>query len=557
MFIRHEYVPRRIDMFAMQRVTTAAARWLSILAMMTLAIAAGCPATPPPPKPPVPVGGTANSATSANAATPAKGTPTAEALPEPLLADWKSPAAVLLLTGEQHGYLEPCGCSIHQLGGMARRADLVRILVEERHWPVSGLDVGGTPKRNRRQDQIKYLALFDAFKKLNYGVAAVGLEELKLGADFLLQQMVADPEEAKKTVGLVGANVALYDPPLDGWPLASRIVQVGSVKVGVTAIVGVSLRDQVAPVGAMSNITIRNPEDVLPAAIAALQAEQPQFLVLLSHGSPEEAKALAEKFPEFHIVLTAGGPEEADQTPVVVGKTWVLQAGHKGKRVGVLGYFPENAERPFRYELVSLDDQRFQNHPTMRELMKTYQQQLLDEAIATSEELLIKHPSGHSFVGAEKCGECHTKAFAEWEKTPHAKAFQPLISGRAGDVDPISRIHDPECLACHVTGWEPQQMLRYDSGYFSQERTPHLLNQQCENCHGPGSHHVSLQERFANDAASVTDAELQAGRTSVRQTLEAARNGGCAKCHDSDNDPHFTPDAFDKYWKQIAHPWRD
>ncbi len=542
-------------MSATQRGTPLTARRLSVFAMMTLVIATGCPATPP--KPPAPVGGTANVTTQTNAAAPAKGTPAAEAPPEPLLADWKSPAAVLLLTGEQHGYLEPCGCSIHQLGGMARRADLVRILTEERQWAVSGLDVGGTPKRNRRQDQIKYLALFEAFKKLNYGVAAVGLEELKLGADFLLQQMVSDPEEARKTVGLLGANVALYDPPVDGWPLASRIVQVGAIKVGVTAVVGASLRDQVAPVGAMSNITIRNPEDVLPAAITALKAEQPHFLVLLSHGSPEEAKALAEKFPEFQIVLTAGGPEEADKTPVVVGKTWVLQAGHKGKRVGVLGYFPDNAEQPFRYDLVALDDQRFQNHPAMRELMKTYQQQLLDEAIATSEELLIKHPSGHSFVGAEKCGECHTKAFAEWKKTPHAKAFQSLISGRAGDVDPIARIHDPECLACHVTGWEPQQMLRYDSGYFSQERTPHLLNQQCENCHGPGSHHVSLQERFANDAASVTDAELQAGRTSVRQTLEAARNGGCAKCHDSDNDPHFTPDAFDKYWKQIAHPWRD
>ena len=61
--------------------------------------------------------------------------------PEPLLADWKSPAAVLLLTGEQHGYLEPCGCSIDQLGGMARRADLVRILTKERKWPVAGLDV--------------------------------------------------------------------------------------------------------------------------------------------------------------------------------------------------------------------------------------------------------------------------------------------------------------------------------------------------------------------------------------------------------------------------------
>ena len=389
---------------------------MAVWAVTTLMVAAGCPKANPAKPSALPNAVNSSPATDEKPTSEGKLTGDAKQAPtdqpEPLLPDWKSPAAVLLLTGEQHGYLEPCGCSIHQLGGMARRADLVRILTEERKWSVAGLDVGGTPKRNRRQDEIKYLALFDAFKTLKYGAVALGLEELKFGADFLLQQQVADPEEAKQAVALVSANVALYDPPIEGWPLASRIVQVGAVKVGVTAIVGVSLREHVAPVGAMSNITIRDPAEALPAAIEALHAEQPDFLVLLSHGSTEEAKQLAEKFPVFRIVLTAGGPEEPDKKPVVVGKTWVVQAGHKGKRVGVLGYFPDDANEPFRYDLVTLDDVRFKNDPRMRELMKTYQQQLLDEAISTADELQFKHPSGHVFVGAEKCGECHTKAFA-------------------------------------------------------------------------------------------------------------------------------------------------
>lgn len=541
---------------------TAAPFGLMLVAGLVLVTAVGCPNAGTSPQPPsTVVKGGANQATHADSTGATNRvdsvTPAPAAAPEPLLADWTSPAAVLLLTGEQHGYLEPCGCTANQSGGMARRADLVRILTEERKWPVAGLDVGGTPKRNRRQDQIKFVKLWEAFNSLNYGAVAVGLEELKFGADFLFQQQVADPEEAKKGTALLGANVSLYNPPIEGWPLATRVVTVGQVKVGVTAVVGASLRDQVAPAGAMSNITIRDPAEVLPDAIAALQVEKPDFLVLLSHGSVEEAKQLAEKFPMFRIILTAGGPEEPDKKPIVVGQTWVVLAGHKGKRVGVLGYFPDDAQRPFRFDLVELDNQRFQNHPKMRTLMKDYQQLLFDEAIATSEELVWKHPSGHSFVGAEKCGECHTKAFEHWKTTKHAHAYQSLIDGRPEDKDPISRIHDPECLSCHVTGWEPQQMLRYDSGFFSKDRTPHLLDQQCENCHGPGSHHVSLQERFANDAASVTKEELEQGRTSVRRTLEQARNGDCARCHDSDNDPHFVPQAFDKYWDQVKHPWRD
>jgi len=72
---------------------------------------------------------------------------------KPPLFDWKKPAAAFLLTGEQHGYFEPCGCSLHQLGGMARRGDLVRMLAKDRKWPLSGLDVGGT--LNEVADRIK------------------------------------------------------------------------------------------------------------------------------------------------------------------------------------------------------------------------------------------------------------------------------------------------------------------------------------------------------------------------------------------------------------------
>jgi Cytochrome c554 and c-prime len=477
---------------------------------------------------------------------------------EPLLKDWKTPAAAILLTGEQHGYFEPCGCSLHQLGGMARRGDLVRILSEERKWPVTGLDVGGTIKRSRRQDQIKFLLVYDALKRMNYKGVALGLEELKLGADFLLQQQVVDPDEAAKLPALLSANVVLFDQPDLGFPPADRIVSVGKVKIGVTAVIGASLRNQVAPEGAASNITIRDPAEVLPGVIKKLEAEKPDFLVLLSHGSEEEAKALAGAFPQFRIILTAGGPEEADPKPVVVGKTWILQAGHKGKRVGVLGYFPDDARQPFRYELVELDDERFKNDPPMRDLMRSYQQGLQDEGIDTSDDLMLKHPSGNKFVGAAKCGECHVKAYEHWKKTKHADGFESLKVGHPGqEKEWIVRIHDPECLSCHVTGWEPQQMLRYDSGFVSEQKTPHLLGQQCENCHGPGSKHVSLEERFAEDAASVKKDELTAGRNAVHRTVEAARNGDCAQCHDPDNSPKFKPDAFDEFWNQIKHPWKD
>lgn len=472
---------------------------------------------------------------------------------KPPLSDWKTPAAAFLLTGEQHGYFEPCGCSLHQLGGMARRADLVRMLAKERKWPLSGFDIGGTLKRSRRQDQIKFLLVFDALKYMNYAAVALGVEELKLGADFLLQQQIADPEELKKSVALLSANVVLFDQPDLGWPVAWRMVQVGDVKVGVTAVIGASLRDQVAPVGNNFNITIKNPTEVLPGVIEKMEAEKPAFMVLLSHGSQAEAKELAEKYPQFKIILTAGGPEEPEAKPTIVGKTWILEAGHKGKRVGVLGYYPDDAKNPFRFDLVELDDTRFKNDEHMRTLMKNYQQQLQDESLATSDELLLRHPSGNTFVGVDKCAKCHEEAYNVWKTSKHADGLESLKVGHPGDKDWIVRIHDPECLSCHVTGWEPQQMLRFESGYITEEKSPHLVGQQCENCHGPGSKHTALEEALTAKAADLKMDDVTAARASVSRTLEQARTELCIQCHDSDNSPKFKPDAFMEYWEKVRH----
>ncbi|HEX6986834.1 MAG TPA: hypothetical protein VF170_15765, partial [Planctomycetaceae bacterium] len=85
----------------------------------------------------------------------------------PQFRDWPEPAAVLVLTGEQHGYLEPCGCSEKQSGGMARRSDLMKQL-RDKGWPVAGLDLGGTVKRSRKQSEFKFAAITDALRMLDY-----------------------------------------------------------------------------------------------------------------------------------------------------------------------------------------------------------------------------------------------------------------------------------------------------------------------------------------------------------------------------------------------------
>lgn len=192
----------------------------------------------------------------------------------------------------------------------------------------------------------------------------------------------------------------------------------------------------------------------------------------------------------------------------------------------------------------------------MIRLMANYQERLKDEKVIIADAVTSPHPSGATFVGADKCGECHTTAYRIWKDTPHAHALESLdpVHQRLGHerLNGISRMHDPECLSCHVTGWDPQEYFRFPSGFLNEDlastddqKMLHqmLAGSQCENCHGPGSRHLELVNAGADDPGKV-----------MRVTLEQARKGTCEKCHDADNSPKFN---FDTYWEQVKHEGLD
>ena len=455
----------------------------------------------------------------------------------PYCDGWKKPAVIFAATGQMHGYFEPCGCSDPQYGGVSRRAELLRQL-EERGWPVIPVDLGGTMKRVRQQSQFKFQTLLAALKDMKYRALALGTEELQLGAGWLLSQHVPDDNDPNLTLSFLAANVVLFGTADLGTPVPHRIVQAGNQKIGLTAIYDPKLLDGSVNLDA-DTVQVIDPVEPLKKAIAALQAEKVDLIVLLSHSRLATSKELAKQFSENSLILSTGPIEEPlTDNPLKIGETTLITVGHKGKHAGLVGWYPDATDGKFKFDLVKLDGKRFKDDPRMVEHMKFYQEMLKDSQLAETEPSL-RHPSGAKFVGAEKCGECHTKAFAKWSKTGHASAFESLREGRRG----IPRMFDPECLSCHVTGWHPQQVLRYDSGYINEKLSAHLLGNQCENCHGPGSQHIELVE---ND-------DLEAARKLVKVTLKQAQTF-CYECHDLDNSPHF---VFEEYWPEVAHPGLD
>jgi len=65
-----------------------------------------------------------------------------------LFTDWSTPRAVLAITGELDGYIEPCGCTgkENQKGGLSRRQNFLQA-VKASGWPVVAVDLGGVVQR--------------------------------------------------------------------------------------------------------------------------------------------------------------------------------------------------------------------------------------------------------------------------------------------------------------------------------------------------------------------------------------------------------------------------
>ncbi len=475
----------------------------------------------------------------------------------PLLKGWEKPAATLIFSGEQHGYMEPCGCSATQSGGLSRRGDLIRQL-NEKGWPFAAFDVGDLVKKDNLQNRIKFQVMRAALKELGYEAMGLGLEELsieRIEQGFLVQQ-AAEQKEPQ----FVSANVEFTmfkDPALRPAQIA-KIVTINGHRIGVTAIFGKSLVSALFGPSGDPNIKVNDPAQSLPAAIAELKKQKAEVLVLLSHAEKTESIELAKKFPEFQIVATARGPEDGEDEPKPVGKTLLVDVGQKGKHVAVVGYYPDDKARPFRYELVDLDKERFHDTPKMIDRMREYQHILTGSYDAVMKEFAqLQPPNGDTFAGVETCKDCHTKAYGIWKDSKHAHAYESLITGREGAKNVVPRNHDPECINCHTVGWDPQADSPYLSGFYSLEKTPKLKDQQCENCHGPAAKHVALELAWKKDPKGVNKGELDAARGRARLKVADAERTLCDKCHDYENDPNFSHATFAEYWLQIEHKGKD
>lgn len=522
------------------------------------------------------------------------------------------PDAVIVLSGETYGYLQPCGCSRPQKGGLERRANLIAEW-KAKGIPVVGVDLGdlyppddadhriGPPRLRLPPPQalLKYTTSLNALREMGYVAVGVGKTEFAAGLPRLTAEYAAQKEQppytlAGNVLGLSDGKPVPREAYFPGEKAGGRpavglaeVVEAGPVAVGVVGVVGKDLSEDGRK--ADKGLEFERTPDVLKRAAAVLPdpAKRPAVNVLLYQDSAENAAAVAKDRPEYQVILCRSDDPEPPQLPRVVThpdgrRTLVVQVGHKGRYVGLVGVF----KRPgggvdLKYQLAELgekyltpDGDAAAKANKALALIEGYGRETKDrdflgKIAPTVHTNQVRQPKLNlSYVGSDKCAGCHAGEFAKWKTTKHSHAYEALEKA----TRPGLRQFDPECVVCHTVGYG------FKTGYEGAEKTPHLLHNGCENCHGPGSGHVSAprnaellkllapwKERGGeyDPAAKLPDAATAekigalgpAERDSVpltqAQKLTAnAVAAMCMKCHDGDNDPHF--DLY-KYWPKVAH----
>lgn len=160
---------------------------------------------------------------------------------------------------------------------------------------------------------------------------------------------------------------------------------------------------------------------------------------------------------------------------------------------------------------------------------------------------LVCFAEEYQYIGLKKCTKCHKgekKGMQKeiWEKGPHSKAYEILLTDKARETAKKAGITgDPaeagECLKCHTTGYGLPES-RFEKGYVKTDGVT------CEACHGPGSGYWKAKT-MKDHALSVAG-----GLTEISEKT-------CKRCHTAEGNPNFTGFDYEEYMKKIAHPVPD
>jgi len=413
-------------------------------------------------------------------------------------------------TGNVAGELERCGCSEKQLGGVARRKTLYDRYRSDHTLLIDSGDVFfgsfhdliGSPAFYA----LKTAAMVRAMNRIGYDAAAIGDYDFAEGAGFLV--------EGVKESGFPFLCANLLDPQGNPVLEPSRVIHRGSLRIGLVAF----LDDHVVTEryrNSLDNLRIIDPFDAAKKVLPELQ-QQSDLVVALLHFNLTDPDAFLKANPEIDVAFT--GHHVGAGTARKVGGAVVVSDGELGKKLGRLTLQLDGESRIVSFDATMISvEEEIEEDRQVQEVVTDFNQQVRQKMFSEDVFFLPLKKDLHTYLGAESCAPCHPVIFQRWSNTPHAYAFSTLKEQ--------GNEYNPECVVCHVVGY------RARGGFTGAAKTPHLLNVQCESCHGSGSEHPQAKPMVAMVPEEV-----------------------CRKCHNDKHSPAFDYPTYFSISNQCSLP---
>ena len=424
--------------------------------------------------------------------------------------------ARLRLSGFMQGRLEPCGCAAGQLGGLPRRAFFVR-RDSEYDLLIEGGNVvaGGTALDTAKLETALTIL---TMPEVEYHALGLGPADLEQSLDDLATYLEVFPV---KTV-----SSDLVAPEGTRWPIQPSLEQ----PAGRAVVRLASLTLAKPPGDAGKGFRLLTPPEAWKRAMEGVAPDT--FRVLLVHGAPETCRAQAtlQPRPDLIVGITDQVAEPLSQPEPVNGIPLVFTGTRGRMLVDVTLGRVQGEPRVTVYRVVPLPASETAKgaleDETAKQILLAHREQV--KLMGLREQMAELRPTatGAEYVGSEACADCHEDSFDVWKKTKHAHAWKTLEDAEKGKKYGWPVTHYPDCVTCHVVGYGDK------SGFVSPDKTAHLKDVGCEECHGPGSKHIE------DDTVSMKSKGVDT----------------CVACHDFEQSPDFADERkYDERWKAIEH----
>lgn len=418
-----------------------------------------------------------------------------------------TPPLTIVYSGNLDGELEPCGCSDEgNYGGIKRRATTLDQLRKQIPNLVA-ISSGGLISSEGPDDMLKSKYILKGFAALGYDAIGMQWRDLGFGYIFankdslpwvvsnwrdetLKQQPMARQKSITRTVAGVRRELAFFNW-LDPSRSPMREMQGGHSVV----------------------------DDKSQSMIQAVAAAKKQgALTVLATSLPLELAQEQLVLTNVDILFIEANYEIFSE-PRMLGTTLVLQPGSRGMRIAQLDlqFDDKGRIREWKHTVIPMPES-IPDAPRLATWYEEYNAKV-KEAYLIKAALRKKLDAGESdFVGEEKCQTCHQAQYKIWQESQHAIAYE--------DLENVNKAFDPFCIGCHVVAFDKE------GGFIDISMTGHLMNVQCESCHGAGRKHVnsSGKEKVAN--------------------VGWPKEKMCGQCHVQKHSPSF---SVEKYWPKIAH----